>query len=84
MISGGTKKEHLLKRVIHKWKVGYICDALRDLVPFIQFEKHPLRSATFGKVILKHSLRLQEHEIVMKYTPTLYYVTSQASLVFPA
>ena len=31
----------------------YICDALRDLVPFIQFkkrEKHPWRSATFIKV----------------------------------
>ena len=31
----------------------YICDALSDLVPFIQFkkrEKHPWRSATFIKV----------------------------------
>ena len=31
----------------------YICDALRDLVPFIQFkkrEKYPWRSATFIKV----------------------------------
>ena len=29
------------------------CDALRDLVPFVQFkkrEKHPWRSATFSKV----------------------------------
>ena len=30
-----------------------ICDALRDLVPFVQFkkhEKHPGRSVTFSKV----------------------------------
>ena len=30
-----------------------ICDALRDLVPFVQFkkrEKHPWRSVTFSKV----------------------------------
>ena len=30
-----------------------ICDALRDLVPFVQFkkrEKHPWRSASFSKV----------------------------------
>ena len=29
------------------------CDALRDLVPFVQFkkrEKHPWRSVTFSKV----------------------------------
>ena len=31
----------------------YICDALRNLVPFVQFkkrEKHPWRSVTFSKV----------------------------------
>ena len=30
-----------------------ICDALRDLVPFVQFkkrEKHPLKSVTFSKI----------------------------------
>ena len=32
---------------------GNICDALRDLVPFVQFkkrEKHPWRSVNFSKV----------------------------------
>ena len=32
---------------------SYMCDALRDLVPFAQckkHEKHPRRSVTFGKV----------------------------------
>ena len=32
---------------------GRICDALRDLVPFVQFkkrEKHPWRSVNFSKV----------------------------------
>ena len=32
----------------------YICDALRDLVPFVQFkkrEKHPMTSMTFSKVV---------------------------------
>ena len=32
---------------------NHICDALRDLVPFVQFkkrEKHPWRSVTFRKV----------------------------------
>ena len=31
----------------------FICDALRDLVPFVQFkkrEKHPRRSVNFSKV----------------------------------
>ena len=31
-----------------------ICDALRDLVPFVQFQKskkHPWRSVTFGKIV---------------------------------
>ena len=31
----------------------YTCDALRDLVPYVQFQKrkkHPRRGATFGKV----------------------------------
>ena len=31
----------------------FICDVLRDLVPFVQFqkrEKHPWRSVTFSKV----------------------------------
>ena len=31
----------------------YICDALRDLIPFAQFkkrEKHPWRSVNFSKV----------------------------------
>ena len=34
-------------------KMLTICDALRDLIPFVQFkkrEKHPLRSDTFNKV----------------------------------
>ena len=33
-----------------------ICDVPRDLVPFVQFikhEKHPWRSVTFSKVVLK-------------------------------
>ena len=33
------------------------CDALRDLVPILQFkkrEKHPWRSVTFSKVTLLH------------------------------
>ena len=37
----------------------YICDALRDLVPFVQFkkrEKHPWRNVTFSKVLLKETL----------------------------
>ena len=32
---------------------NYICDALRDLVQFVQFKKrkkHPWRSVTFSKV----------------------------------
>ena len=31
-----------------------MCDAMRDLVPFVQFkkrEKHPWRSVTFNKVV---------------------------------
>ena len=34
-------------------QMSNICDALRDLVPFVQFkksEKHPWRSVTFSKV----------------------------------
>ena len=32
---------------------GVLCDALRDLVPFVEFkkrEKHPCRSVNFSKV----------------------------------
>ena len=35
------------------WESNAICDALRDLVPFVQFkkrEKHPCRSVNFSKV----------------------------------
>ena len=35
------------------WRYWKICDALRDLVPFVRFkkrEKHPWRSVTFSKV----------------------------------
>ena len=36
-----------------KLHVNLICDALRDLVPFVQFKKrakHPWRSVNFSKV----------------------------------
>ena len=42
-------KNHLVFMML---SVG-ICDALRDLVPFVQFknrDKHPWRSSTFSKV----------------------------------
>ena len=37
----------------------YICDTLRDLVPFVQFkkrEKHPWRSVTFSRLLLSRKL----------------------------
>ena len=42
-------------------QISNICDALRDLVPFVQFkksEKHPWRSVTFSKVAVKKSATL--------------------------
>ena len=39
----------------------FICDALRDMVPFVQFkkcEKHPKRSLTFSKVASYKSANL--------------------------
>ena len=47
----------------YKQKRRFICDALRDLVPFLQFkkhEKHPWRSVNFSKVagLLKLTLPL--------------------------
>ena len=42
-----------LSRGNYRKKPVVICDALRDLVPFVQFkkrEKHPWRSVTFSKV----------------------------------
>ena len=35
----------------HKTLIRYICNALRDLLPFVQFEKqekHPWRNVTFS------------------------------------
>ena len=57
MISGGIKvnlpkirSKRNLETILKAW---YVCDALRDLLPFAQFkkrEKHPWRSVTFSKV----------------------------------
>ena len=50
------KKYRRLKNVIEFYSSigkGIICDVLRDLLPFVQFEKrekHPWRSVTFSKV----------------------------------
>ena len=44
----GLSKKEFQPKILH-----LICDALRDLVPFLQFkkrEKHPWRSANFIKV----------------------------------
>ena len=41
-----------------------ICDALRDLVPFSQFEKrekYPWRSITFSKIGLKSALNVEKY-----------------------
>ena len=43
-----------LNRLFHfRTKIFYNCDALRNLVPFVQFKKrkkHPRKSVTFSKV----------------------------------
>ena len=47
------KKHQLLWENLQNTSFTQICDALRDLVPFVQFkkrEKHPWRSVTFRKV----------------------------------
>ena len=49
-----TYQKNLMKHLNYSdlWKI-IICDALRDLVPLVQFEKrekHSLRSVTFSKV----------------------------------
>ena len=48
----------------YTWANFFICDALRDLVPFVQFKKckkHPRRSVNFSKVagLLKFIVKLQ-------------------------
>ena len=51
---------------------NHICDALRDLVPFVQFkkrEKHPWRSVNFSKIAgfrrgLGTSTKIQELKYV--------------------
>ena len=52
--SFGSNIEKESQKPRPKLKNGYlICDALRDLAPFVQFkkyEKHPWRSVTFSKV----------------------------------
>ena len=45
--------QHLSRTKLVKFVSKDICDALRDLVSFVQFkkrEKHPWRSVTFSKV----------------------------------
>ena len=47
-----TKRIRDLSRVVFAWTM-HKYDALRDLVPFVQFkkrEKHPWRSVTFSEV----------------------------------
>ena len=47
------KRLNITKEMISVQYGNYICDALRDLLPFVQFrkrEKHPWRSVTFSKV----------------------------------
>ena len=51
---GVVKVIHLLFRQETPVFVPIICDALRDLVLFLQFKnpkKHPWRSVNFGKVV---------------------------------
>ena len=49
-----SKEWFFLFPIMHIYKyTGIYCDALRDLVPFVKFnklEKHPWRSVTFSKV----------------------------------
>ena len=45
--------------LIHEVMLFLKCDVLRDLVSFVQFEKrekHPWRSVTFSKALLKVTL----------------------------
>ena len=52
----GTSESHTTNHTIRYLSDGYIdvkCDALRDLVAFVQFkkhERHPWRSVNFNKV----------------------------------
>ena len=48
-----VRAEWMIQRDYRTWLLHTNCDALRDLVPFVQFkkrEKHPWRSVTFSKV----------------------------------
>ena len=45
-----TRNKEGITCIIQMSGVPSICDALRDLVTFVQFEKHPWRSVTFSKV----------------------------------
>ena len=56
MLLNRTKQKHetlkikAYEKIIWMIELGAICDALHDLVPFVQFkkhEKHPWRSVTF-------------------------------------
>ena len=42
-----------ITKTLPKTELKHICDALHDLVPFVQFkkrEKHPFRTVNFSKV----------------------------------
>ena len=50
---GCPKYNYNKNQFISQSPINFICDVLRDLVPFVQFkkrEKHQWRSATFSKV----------------------------------
>ena len=47
------KRFGILEKICFLISDVYMCDALRDLVPYVQFQKskkHPRRGATFGKL----------------------------------
>ena len=57
---------HLLKKsdvaffaaLIESVSLCFICDALHDLAPFVQFEKHPWKSDTFPPWVFLTILKL--------------------------
>ena len=70
MKSGPSLKENLQETFQITKKS---CDALRDLVPFVQFkkhEKHPWRSVNFGKVAALKQLLLVE----LRFSSKMYYL----------
>ena len=49
----GLRRHVASHKLLRRSTDTFICDALRDLVPFVKFkkrEKHPWRSFTFNKV----------------------------------